>query len=63
MMYMYLDSFDHFILGDRDDRFVSFGYPCDYALVVILGHIPLSFVEASPLPRKAFSLRLDIFTD
>ena len=63
MMYMHLESFDHFIIGDRDDRFVSFGYPCDYAWVVILGHIPLSFVEASPLSRRAFSLRLDIFTD
>ena len=62
-MYMYLESFDHSIFGDRDDRFVSFGYPCDYASVVILGHIPFSFVEVSPLPRREFSLRLDIFTD
>ena len=35
----------------------------DFASVAILGHIPLSFVEASPLSRRAFFLRLDIFTD
>ena len=46
-MCMYLELFDYSILGDRDDRFVSFCYPCDYASVVILGHIPLSFVEVS----------------
>ena len=38
-------SFVHFILGDRYDELVSFGYPHDLALVVILGHISLSFVE------------------
>ena len=47
-MYMYFDSFDHFILGDRDDRLVSFCYPIDYASVVILGHIFVSFVEVNP---------------
>ena len=47
LMSMYLELFDHFILVDRDNRFVSFGYPLDYASVFLLGHIPLFFVEVS----------------
>ena len=36
------------LIRHKDDELVWFRYPCDYALIAILGHIPLFVVEIGP---------------
>ena len=55
-MHTFFESSDHFIIGDKYDELVSFGYLHDFALVAILGHIPLSFVEMRSQGSITFEL-------